>query len=428
MDALTLTRGYGAPAPQRMRGTAPRLHGLERADGEQLALRATATAVALLPLLRPTGPANTAPLDFFILLVLGSCLLWAGRSGTRWRFPYVFPFSLFVLGGALGSLAGPVPMGGLIALLAWCICLANVCRSPRGLQVVLRTWVWSAMAWAIVLLIGEFTGNAYLAGIQSWEGGRTSLTFGDPNYCAYYFFVAMMMIAATRYPRRRRTRVLMYLILLPTWALSGSNGAIVELLLALALIAVIAVHREHGATLAISAACMLLAFGAVAVPRIPFARIQRAAHDSQYRLLRDWLGRSEKTFGQRKQLDHEGIDLFLNGGPLGEGPTSTIHRLTATQAPFAREAHNDYLAALTERGFIGAAGLMLLLGGVLTRAASLVRARLSPAFTEVVPRAGPLVAAVAGTFVFSTVYEVLHARDVWALFAVVAALSLWGRE
>jgi O-antigen ligase/polysaccharide polymerase Wzy-like membrane protein len=313
-------------------------------------------------------------------------------------------------------------------LFAWCLCLVNVCRTPRALAVVLHTWIWSAAAWAIVLLIGEFTGNAYLAGIQSWEGGRTSLTFGDPNYSAYYFFIAMMMIAATRYPRRRRTRVLMYALLLPPWALSGSNGAVVELLLAIYLIVVIAVHREFGPTLAISAGCFLLAFTAVAVPRVPFARIQRAAHDSQYRLLRDWLGRSEKTFDQRKELDHESIDLFLAGGPLGEGPTSTIHRLTVTQAPFAREAHNDYLAALTERGFIGAAGLLLLLGSVLTRAGSLVRGRFSTAFAEVVPRAGPLVAAVAGTFVFSTVYEVLHARDVWALFAVVAALSLWGRD
>jgi hypothetical protein len=30
--------------------------------------------------------------------------------------------------------------------------------------------------------------------------------------------------------------------------------------------------------------------------------------------------------------------------------------------------------------------------------------------------------------VFGIVYEVLHARHVWALFGVVAAVSIWGRE
>jgi hypothetical protein len=280
----------------------------------------------------------------------------------------------------------------------------------------------------VLLLAGEFTGNAYLTGTQFNEGGRTSLTFGDANMSALYFFFSMMIIAATRYPRHRAARVLLYMILLPPWALSGSNSGIVELLLGIAVIALVAVYRSSGLVPAVTAACALVIFGALVIPHVPVARIQTAAHNSHYRVLRDWVGRSEKTLGQREELTRESITLFYTGGPLGEGPTSTIHRLAATQAPFAREAHDDYLAALTERGFLGALGVILIAGSVLVRAGSIIRRPLSPAFAQIVPRPGPILAAVVGTFVFATVYEVLHARQVWALFGILAALFLWGRE
>jgi O-antigen ligase len=113
---------------------------------------------------------------------------------------------------------------------------------------------------------------------------------------------------------------------------------------------------------------------------------------------------------------------------LGEGPTSTIARLKARQAPFAKEAHNDYLAALVERGALGAVGIMLLVAAVCGRAWTVARRPLVAGFAEVVPFTGPLVAAVAGTLVLGTVYEALHVRQVWALLGVVAALYLWGRQ
>jgi predicted MFS family arabinose efflux permease len=33
--------------------------------------------------------------------------------------------------------------------------------------------------------------------------------------------------------------------------------------------------------------------------------------------------------------------------------------------------------------------------------------------------------AAAGTLIGGTVYELLHVRHIWALYAVVAAASLW---
>ena len=43
-------------------------------------------------------------------------------------------------------------------------------------------------------------------------------------------------------------------------------------------------------------------------------------------------------------------------------------------------------------------------------------------------RMDALAGALAGTLVAMTVYELLHVRHVWALFGVVAAVSIWGRR
>lgn len=414
--------------------TALRLAQAWTLSGERLAVVTTAAAVAALPLLEPRGPANLGPVDAFIALALFSSLFWAGSSNPRLRAPYALATGVMVAAGAAGALAGPVPGAGLRAvmqdlwLLAFAICVANVCRTPRGLGLILRTWAYSAVIWATLVLVGELAGYSQLTGTQADLGGRTSLTFGDPNIAAHYFFVSIMVVAATRYPVQRPLRLMAYLLLLSAWALSGSNSGLVQMLLGIVLIALLGIYRRAGPVPAIAATCCLVAVGAVLAPRVPLAHLQDAAHDSRYRVVRDWFGRSEKTTAQRETLFSESIGLYYTGGLVGQGPTSTKHRLEASQAPLAREAHDDYVASLVERGLVGAMGIMVLIGSVAFRTWAVVRRPLSSAFADVVPRAGPLLAAVAGTFVLGTVYEALHVRQVWALFAVVAALYYWGRD
>jgi O-antigen ligase len=111
---------------------------------------------------------------------------------------------------------------------------------------------------------------------------------------------------------------------------------------------------------------------------------------------------------------------------LGEGPVSTKTRLSNENVLLVKEAHNDYFAALIERGPLGFLGIILLVASVMFRALSVVRAKLDGGFASVVVRPNALVGALAGTLIAMTVYELLHVRHVWALFAVVASLSIWG--
>jgi O-Antigen ligase len=396
-------------------------------------LVATALAAGLLPLLVPGGPGNTAPVDLFIAAAVVAVVLWAS-SGVKLRAPYALAAAVLISAGALGALAGPVPLDGMLALaqdlwlLVWAWAVANAAASPRGLRLILSFWVAASVGWAVLELIGVVTGNAELAGLAANEGGRAASTFGDPNYAANYFVVSMMVIWATQRPRNRLMRICAYGVLAGAWAFTGSNSGIVSLVVAVTAASMLGIRRRLGPVAMVSSVCVVLLLAAVAVPHLSLREIQLAAQASRYQVIRDWVGRSASSIEDRSLLLQESVGLYYQGGLLGEGPGSTKPRLVSSQAPFVKEAHDDYLAALTERGILGVVGLLLLLGSVLVRTWTIATRPLRPAVRDVVPRPNALFGAVVGTFASGTVYELLHVRHVWTLFALIAAISLWGRD
>jgi O-antigen ligase len=390
-------------------------------------------AVVLVPFLTPGGPAGIAPVDLFIAMAAAAVMVWAS-VGVKIRAPYAAPVGVLLVAGAAGALAGPVPTAGLLALiqdvwlLAWAIVVANVARSPAGLRLILKAWVIASVAWAAVGLIGVIAGIPALAGLAANEGGRISLRFGDPNYAANYFVVSIMLIWATGYPRRRLLRTCAYGLLVAAWMFTGSNSGIVSLLVGVSAASILGVRRRWGVVPMIAAASFVVLAAFAVAPHFSLGGIQRAAQASRYQVVRDWVGRSPSSIEDRSLLLHESVGLFYQGGILGEGPGSTKPRLTDTQAPFVKEAHDDYFAALTERGVIGVLGLLLLLAAVLVRTLTVAIRPLRPEVEAIVPRPNALAGAVLGTLVSSSVYELLHVRHVWTLFAIVAAIYAWGRQ
>ena len=428
VDGVAIERAW--PLPERASRRAAR----DALTGERLALGATAASVALLPLLRPEGPANTAPVDLVIAVAIVASLLWAGTAGIRWRFPYALPVAVFMLGGALGALAGPVPGAGITALvqdlwlLLWCWVVANVARSPARLRVLLRTWAYSSIVWVTLLFVSLAVGSTFLTGQTTREGSRTALTLIDPNVSANYYVISLMIIWATRTPRSRPVRLAAYGLLVAAIISTGSNSGIVSLAVAMSVAGLLGLYRRAGAVAAISAACFLLVAIGAGASTISIRGIQERAHSSRYAFLRDGIGRGAVSVEQRGTLLHESVPLYERGGLLGQGPVSTKPRLQKEMAPFVKEAHDDYAAALIERGVIGVVGLLMLIFALAAAAISVGLSRLKPGFGAVLVRPNALVGALVGTMVAETVYELLHVRHVWALFGFVAALMLWGRE
>jgi O-antigen ligase len=385
--------------------------------------------------LRPSGPANLAPADLTVALAIGACALWFTAARRVLRFPYAAGITLFLIGGALGGIAGPVPGKAVLALIqdvvliVWCWAVVNVCGdSVRRLRVLLGTWAYSSVAWATLLMLGVVARQHWLTGQTLAEGSRTSLTLGDPNFAANYFFVGMMVVWAVGRPRHRLWRLLSYGVLLTAIGSTGSNSGMVAIIVGVTVAVVAGLQYRRGTIAATAAFACIAVAGVIVLPHVHLRDLQQKAHGSSVAFIRDGFGHSSESVYSRSRLLHQSAGLYRDGGILGAGPASTKVRLRHEQAPYVKEAHDDYFAALIERGAIGLAGLLLLVASVAWRMASALRARRRGGEFGPILHPHAIAGAVAGTLVGASTVELLHVRHVWALFAVVAAIPLGRRS
>jgi O-antigen ligase len=155
--------------------------------------------------------------------------------------------------------------------------------------------------------------------------------------------------------------------------------------------------------------------------------VQAWARQSGQPLLVNSIGRSDNSSEQRSALVAESLQLYRTTGLLGIGPSTTKTLLIDRQYPYAKEAHDDYLASLVERGPLGAVGLLVLIVTAVVLGARVVRG--PPQDWPELPRPVGLVAALAALALAGTYYEVLHFRFVWLLLALTATVAArWPRR
>jgi O-antigen ligase len=392
-----------------------------------------AVGIALLPLLRPKGPGHVAPEDLLMLGGVLTALLWASATRARLHVPYAFPVGILVLAGCLSAMFGIAPGVGAVAvvqdvfLLCWCAAVMNACRKPASLAIVLRTWSWSAVGWATFLLGAVLTHHHALAGVSRADGGRAALTFDHPNMAANYFFVSLFVVLLTRSPRNRLGRVGACLALLGALVVTGSNAALLGLPLAAGVAGYVAIRRHSDSVAALAVVMTIVLAGGIGAVVLQ-QRVVHGIHQSNNTFVRYSVARSSKSATARQQLFGQEYELFRTGSLLGRGPASTRLTLGSSTATTVKEAHDDYLATLVERGVLGFVGLMLLIGAVVVRAISIDSRRLSAEFRRVVPSTAPLIGALVAMAVSALTHEVLHYRHFWALLGILAAVHVFGRE
>lgn len=423
--------GAGAPTPGDGRYPNSRL---ARWRVTQVAI---GVAVVALPLLRPSGPGNTGVVDLALVGAMFACALWASTGWHRPHLPYALPVGLTVAAGALALLVSDVHLRqGMIALaqdvfvFAWAAAVATVGRERRMLDTLCRVWAYSAIGWAAVLIVAEVAGITWLSGISSVDGIRASFTLGDPNLAANYFLCGLLVMRACRRPRRGWWRWLACAVVVTAIVLTLSNGGMLALLVATVFGALLRLVRRGAVALAVVLGTVLAIGGAAAVLTVDVHGVVTRAEESSP-LVRDSIGRQAESSGSRQVLVREGLRLWLRGDttPWGIGPANTATVLRATQSPYVKEAHDDYLATVLERGVLGAVALVLLVASVAVRSRRIVAAGgIAPSHVDVVPRPELLVAALVAIAVSALFYEVLHFRHVWALLGLVAALELSGRR
>jgi O-antigen ligase len=391
-----------------------------------------AGGIALLPILIPPGPGNVAPVDMVLLGAIGVVALWAGTTGARLRFPYVVHVTLFAIAGLGASLLGPLPIAGLVAvaqdvfLFLWCLAVANVLRTPRAMRLVLGVWSVSATVWATALVLSVLT--AATAGIDQSSSSRASFSFGEQNGAALYLAISLMVILAARIPVNRAARFLTVTIIATAIVLTGSLAGLAGLLAGVVVTILFSLLSRRGLAAALLVLFMFLVLAATIAGLAETRGWIERAHESPNQVIRDSIGRLQQSSSERATLASEITGLYRTDTLFGVGPTATEYTLRSNQSPYPKEAHNDFVAALIERGLLGELAIIALVGAIIVYVAGVWRVERSApdvGFRTVLPAPLFLVGATIVIAVGSLTHEVLHDRTIWTLLGLVAAVALW---
>ena len=283
---------------------------------------AVGTTVALTPILVPAGPGNTSLADVAMVAAILIAAVTVSGTRARLRLPYSAGVTLMVIGGLTGALSSGAPVHVVIVivqdviLLLWCFVVALGRDDPRLIEVVTRTWCRTAPLLATLGVCAYVVGFAPLSGVTAADASRASYTFGDPNLAGNYFVLSLIVMYACRRPVNKRLRWTAYAIVLTALVMTGSNGGMLSLVLALSGLVILRVLLSRGATAALLALSMCGAAIVVGsqylAPRIDLTSVRVAAADAAP-ILRDSVGRSDGSAGEREALLREGARLWFAG-------------------------------------------------------------------------------------------------------------------
>ena len=98
---MTMTR----PASPPREAPAPPARG----SAQRAAIFTLVLAIIFQPILHPTGPGNSSPVDLLIVAAILTALVWLAGTHRKLRAPYFIPVALFVAAGAASGLVSPCP-------------------------------------------------------------------------------------------------------------------------------------------------------------------------------------------------------------------------------------------------------------------------------------------------------------------------------
>jgi O-antigen ligase len=395
-----------------------------------------AATVALLPLLVPAGPGESAPVDALALLYILLALAALIRRGRSVHLPANGALAL-IAGASLLATASSLDLAASLLsilveayLVLLLVCVANdLGGDRRGIGIVLAVWSLAALGWT-ALLVGSSLellpqGLQELLGAGSPSGGdRVAGASKNPNLAASYLMISFFVVLASPWPRRRPARLAAAGWLLFGVYVTGSNGALLGLVAGVAVLAVAAVlraGRTRGQRFGVIGACLVagtllatILLLAVGVPTVEVAAVQDVARREQDGVFGDSLGRLDRSVPGRLELWTEawrgaGARVLVGVGP-GSAPLIPLAATTLRKG-----LHNDYLAFLIERGVLGLLGLLGFCTVLLRWCGRLLGA-------SVQGLAG-LAGGVVANLLLAASHESFHFRHVWVLFGLVWAAA-----
>lgn len=355
-----------------------------------------------------------APFDLLIVLLAPIALLL-----RRMAIPHPSSFALvcvalFLLTNAISllaadNLAAALRFGAITVYLivAWAFVLGLVgMQGERAVRIVMLGWTAGAVASTSVAIAG------YLHLLPIYDsvapGGRMEAFFKDANVLGAFLVPPAVWSAArlVTLERGHRASWAPALVVCGTGVfLSYSRGAWISLAIAMLLffglrLVGVGTRRSRIMTLlALPVAAVLLA--------IAFDRL--TSLDAVQDMLELRFGMqsydSERFANQRRAFE------LAARTPLGIGPGQT-------ELVFHRAAHNAYVRAFVENGFIGGLSLTALMIGSTLRAVWLALSVREPRLQVAMAMVGASLAAIC---VESLVIDSVHWRHMWVLLAMAWA-------
>jgi O-Antigen ligase len=367
----------------------------------------------------------------FLFIFMTLALFWMRRLPVR--VPLGATYLLFVLGGVLALPQAVEPSGSAqvlaqdVYLFCWFFALTNVLRMDTGsvARRISTYWIFTALAIALVAFISFVAYPDLVLNLLGWPTvnpeGRVMATFRDPNLAGHYLVISFFVLWAAPKPKPL-IKALLSVPLLLAVAVTYSNTALTALLGGLIVAGAVALlaPRPRLTPVVLGLAGTSLALVIWLAPTLIGTLKATNTSFANPTFLSGSVGRIDNSARYRVERWRTAMDLFGDRAIIGIAPGSAYTASHLLHTPVTGELHNDYVAALIERGLLGGIGILGLMAaatGYSLRANRRDRLRAAgwhPVF---------LVGGVIAVAVSAMTLEVMHFRHVWLFLALVAALG-----
>ncbi|HLZ39175.1 MAG TPA: O-antigen ligase family protein [Mycobacteriales bacterium] len=401
--------------------------------------------VALLPLLVPKGPGNTAPVDAFAMLFIAVALVAVAHRREPFRAPAALALLAVFVPTGIATMVSLSPGTSLVSLiveiylvlLMW-LAATTMANRPAAFRAVLVTWAVASAGWALLMIATHYQvlprGLLDLLVAHS-SSSRVSGTAKNPNLAASYLVTSFFVVLVAPLPFRRLARWAVGALILWAVLLTESNGALLAAVVGMLVVAsAVPVRRvAPRARVAVAAAGVLLvavvvgaAAVTVAVPAQDTTTVNEIVQIGER-------GNAGPLSANAERLD-KGISARVaiwtaawSGGvrnaAFGVGPGAG-QKVDVGGSDLNKGLHNDYLAFFLERGVLGLVAFLFFLCVLLWWCIPLLLSERVNAAAGVLGRTGSfagLAGAVVANAAMPATHESFHFRHLWLLIALVWA-------
>lgn len=390
----------------------------------------------MVPTLQPTIPVAQLVivdgLNFLAILIFAFTVL---ARRPRLDLPLIVPVMVIAVGSFIAITNAESASKCALTLLQdtylylWFLMMVALLKNRGDQRGVRIAWMWAAnIAGAIGLVMLLTNGITTFGKIFGAKGFRAVGLFNGPNELADYMMMSLFVVLSLKGQANRflvwGSLVFQMIVLIAT----KSNGAMSGWILGMAVWTFVRMYSKTRSIMIVVATASVVA----SIGLCGWLMMNEWGMGESLEKLKkqSFLGRFEQSAEGREQIWQRLVERYAQT-PLGIGPgNSSEQRLTIglrerRKSQRSKEAHNDYLGYLVERGPLGLLGFVML---VVIPFAAVARG-----YRKVADRAwhagtgGAIAAALAGGLMATTFHsltmEKLHFRHYWLFLAIVFAFG-----